>query len=106
MKRVEVILVPIIFLLAFITALSSSPEITGNVVVDNEQEEDIFPIITLPGEVESCNVQDKANLVCTREYKPVCGSDGVTYPNACLACQNSAPVWQVGTCESILQAEE
>jgi len=39
------------------------------------------------------------SIVCGRVYKPVCGCNGVTYPNQCEAEKNGVTKWKDGTCE-------
>ncbi|MBW2734378.1 MAG: hypothetical protein JRH20_18475 [Deltaproteobacteria bacterium] len=36
---------------------------------------------------------------CTKQYAPVCGCDGKTYDNACIAHLNGASVRHDGTCK-------
>ena len=46
--------------------------------------------------IGTCEVLPRA---CTREFRPVCGCDGVTYPNACVAASQGATIDYVGACE-------
>ena len=45
-------------------------------------EEIIYPT----GEAIFCLSEQRGEVICTRDYTPVCGSNGQTYGNACTAC--------------------
>ncbi|MCB9362618.1 hypothetical protein H6504_04230 [Candidatus Woesearchaeota archaeon] len=49
--------------------------------------------------VHVCTEIEKTSVMCTKDYRPVCGDDKKTYSNGCMACSSGeVDYWKEGVC--------
>ena len=59
----------------------------------------IFCFACAKTEFTPCQIITKSDYVCTKHIDLVCGCDGKTYSNPCVAAGEGVPTWTKGACE-------
>lgn len=82
------------------TTTTSTNEV--QLVRDNGAADPYNSNATLEQGIPGCHGPKQPDRVCTREYAPVCGCDGKTYGNACMAIKEGILIFTPGECGSPL----
>jgi hypothetical protein len=67
-------------------------------VISTNTTENLPTPPAVPGKAVPCPPQLRGPGECTMEYGPVCGDDGKTYDNPCLACRDNVKTYVPGEC--------